>query len=162
MDTNTRMHESPPDEVESAEGSGLDLSRARIDVMQLLFWGCLLISIAAASVALAWPKASGAPGPILLIAMGSGGLVFLLWTVRGAGRMLGLFPEKGSAIRAAQASQPRFSWIEALDESVLIADQGGAPVAANTAYKDLTSMALMVSQGDNAPVTVDRLFGASP
>jgi two-component system cell cycle sensor histidine kinase/response regulator CckA len=162
MDTNTRMHESPPEEVETSEGEGLDLSRARIDVMQLMFWGCLLISIAAASVALAWPKASGAPGPILLIAMGSGGLVFLLWTVRGAGRMLGLFPEKGSAIRAAQASQPRFGWIEALDESVLIADQGGAPVAANTAYKDLTSMALMVSQGDNAPVTVDRLFGASP
>ena len=162
MDTNTRMHESPPDEVETTEGAGLDLSRARIDVMQLMFWGCLLISIAAASVALAWPKASGAPGPILLIAMGSGGLVFLLWTVRGAGRMLGLFPEKGSAIRAAQASQPRFGWIEALDESVLIADQGGAPVAANTAYKDLTTMALMVSQGDNGPVTVDRLFGASP
>ncbi|MBD3770447.1 MAG: response regulator [Rhodobacterales bacterium] len=162
MDNITRMHESPSDEVETVEAAGTGSSRPRIDVMQLLFWGCLLISIAAASVALAWPKASGAPGPILLIAMGSGGLVFLLWTVRGAGRMLGLFPEKGSAIRAAQASQPRFGWIEALDESVLIADQGGAPVAANTAYKDLTTMALMVSQGDNAPVTVDRLFGASP
>lgn len=162
MDMINRMQDGPADEIDTAEDAAPAGARSRVDVMQLLFWGCLLISIAAASVALAWPKASGAPGPILLIAMGSGGLVFLLWTVRGAGRMLGLFPEKGSAIRAAQASQPRFGWIEALDESVLIADQGGAPVAANTAYKDLTAMALMVSQGDNAPVTVDRLFGASP
>jgi len=162
MDTSNRMHENPADEIDTAEDMAPATSRARVDVMQFLFWACLLISIAAASVALAWPRASGAPGPILLIAMGSGGLVFLLWTVRGAGRMLGLFPEKGSAIRAAQASQPRFGWIEALDESVLIADQGGAPVAANTSYKELTAMALMVSQGDNSPVTVDRLFGASP
>ncbi|MEZ5968421.1 MAG: response regulator [Hyphomonas sp.] len=163
MDDLNRTNDSHGDEVDLAEEGQSLLPRRRIDLMQLLFWGCLLISIAAASVALAWPRASGAPGPILLIAMASGGLVFLLWTVRGAGRMLGLFPERGSAIRAAQASQPRFGWIEALDESVLIADQGGAPVAANTAYKDLTAMALMVGGStDSAPVTVDRLFGASP
>ncbi|MEZ5997640.1 MAG: response regulator [Hyphomonas sp.] len=162
MDSLSRINEDQDDEIDTGAETLHLLPRQRIDVMQLLFWGCLLISIAAASVALAWPRASGAPGPILLIAMASGGLVFLLWTVRGAGRMLGLFPEKGSAVRAAQASQPRFGWIEALDECVLIADQGGAPVAANNAYKDLTSLALMVGGNDSAPVTVDRLFGASP
>ncbi|MFH1516999.1 MAG: hypothetical protein ABIH17_03870, partial [Pseudomonadota bacterium] len=71
------------DDGETTGGDGLSAWGGRIDVMQLLFWGCLLISIAAASVALAWPKASGAPGPILLITMASGGLVFLLWIVRG-------------------------------------------------------------------------------
>ncbi|MCA8902823.1 MAG: PAS domain-containing protein, partial [Hyphomonas sp.] len=162
MDSLNRMNEAHGDDLDTADEAMPVIGRPRVDLMQLLFWGCLLISIAAASVALAWPRASGAPGPILLIAMGSGGLVFLLWTVRGAGRMLGLFPEKGSAIRAAQASQPRFGWIEALDECVLIADQGGAPVAANTAYRDLTNMALMVGGTDGGPVTVDRLFGASP
>ena len=74
------------DDGETTGGEGFAELGGRFDIMQLLFWGCLLISIAAASVALAWPKASGAPGPILLISMASGGLVFLLWSVRGAGR----------------------------------------------------------------------------
>ncbi|HCE23155.1 MAG TPA: hybrid sensor histidine kinase/response regulator, partial [Hyphomonas sp.] len=68
----------------------------------------------------------------------------------------------GSIARAAQAATPRFGWIEALDESVLIADQGGAPVAANTSYRELISLALIGSQAEGAPVTVDRLFGANP
>ncbi|MEQ8301571.1 MAG: response regulator [Hyphomonas sp.] len=147
---------------ETAGSESLSAWAGRIDVMQLLFWGCLLISIAAASVALAWPKASGAPGPILLITMASGGLVFLLWSVRGAGRFLGLFPERGSAARAVQTNMPRFGWIEALDESVLITDQGGAPVAANESYAELSQLALMIGQADGGPVTVDRLFGANP
>ena len=88
MDMINRMQDGPADEIDTAEDAAPAGARSRVDVMQLLFWGCLLISIAAASVALAWPKASGAPGPILLIAMGSGGLVFLLWTVRGAGRIV--------------------------------------------------------------------------
>ena len=106
----------------------------RLDIMQLAFWGCLLLSIAAASIALAWPSAVGATGPVLLIAMAAGGLVFLLWIVRGAGRRLGLFPDCGAAANAAQAGEPRFGWIEALDESILIADRGGSAVVANSAY----------------------------
>ncbi|MFN4024548.1 MAG: response regulator [Hyphomonas sp.] len=135
----------------------------RIDFLQLGFWACLLLSIAAASISLAWPNASGATGSILLITMASGGLVFLLWTVRGAGRFIGLFPERGAAARVANASAPRFPWIEALDEAVLVTDPGGAPVAANEAYSDLTKLALIAGPADTGPpVTVDRLFGANP
>lgn len=132
----------------------------KVDLLQLGFWACLLLSIAAASVSLVRPQASGATGSILLITMASGGLVFLLWTVRGAGRFIGLFPEKGAAARIANAAAPRFPWIEALDEAVLVTDTGGAPVAANQAYDELAQLTLITGASESGPVTVDRLFGA--
>lgn len=153
---------SAPEETDTSaetEGSG---ARRRVDLLQLGFWVCLLLSIAAASVSLARPHASGATGSILLITMASGGLVFLLWTVRGAGRFIGLFPERGAAARIANAGAPRFPWIEALDEAVLITDPGGAPVAANGAYGELASIALISARSESGPVTVDRLFDATP
>ncbi|MEQ9504865.1 MAG: response regulator [Hyphomonas sp.] len=132
----------------------------KVDLLQLGFWACLLLSIAAASVSLVRPQASGATGSILLITMASGGLVFLLWTVRGAGRFIGLFPERGSAARIANAAAPRFPWIEALDEAVLVTDTGGAPIAANAAYDELAGLTLITGPSESGPVTVDRLFGA--
>ncbi|PKP82874.1 MAG: hybrid sensor histidine kinase/response regulator [Alphaproteobacteria bacterium HGW-Alphaproteobacteria-18] len=156
-----KLAAAAPGEEADPAGAGEREGR-RIDFLQLGFWGCLLLSIAAASISLAWPNASGATGSILLITMASGGLVFLLWTVRGAGRFIGLFPEKGAAARVANASAPRFPWIEALDEAVLVTDPGGAPVAANEAYSDLTRLALIAGMSESGPVTVDRLFGANP
>ncbi len=147
------------------EGSETPMPRTatgRVDVLQLVFWGSLVSSIAAAVIALIWPQATGAAGPVLLTFMGSGLLVFLLWSVRGAGRVLGLFPERGSAARATQAGAPKFPWIEALDEAVLITEQGGAPVAANAAYHDLSRLALIVAPAETGPVTADRLFGSNP
>ena len=137
-------------------------SGRKVDLLQLGFWACLLLSIAAASVSLVRPHASGATGSILLITMASGGLVFLLWTVRGAGRFIGLFPERGAAARFTDAAAPRFPWIEALDEAVLVTEPGGAPVAANPAFNELASMALITGPSELGPVTVDRLFGANP
>jgi len=134
----------------------------KVDLLQLGFWACLLLSIAAASVSLVRPHASGATGSILLITMASGGLVFLLWTVRGAGRFIGLFPERGAAARFTDAAAPRFPWIEALDEAVLVTEPGGAPVAANPAFNELASMAMITGPSELGPVTVDRLFGANP
>ena len=133
-----------------------------IDMLQLAFWGCLLVAVAAASVAIAWPGAVGGTGPVLLISMAAGGMVFLLWVLKGAGRRLGLFPQKGAAEDAVKATMPRFGWIDSLDEAVLIADQGGAPVAANERYRELTQIALAGQQDTSAPVTVDRIFSASP
>lgn len=150
------------DEVDAATGTAASRARGKVDLLQLGFWACLLLSIAAASISLARPHASGATGSILLITMASGGLVFLLWTVRGAGRFIGLFPERGAAARIANAGAPRFPWIEALDEAVLVTDPGGAPVAANAAYGELADIALITGSGDSGPVTVDRLFGATP
>lgn len=151
-----------PDEGDTGNQTAPTGARQRVDLLQLGFWACLLLSIAAASVSLVRPHASGATGSILLITMASGGLVFLLWTVRGAGRFIGLFPERGAAARIANAAAPRFPWIDALDEAVLITDPGGAPVAANPAYGELTNLALISGPSESGPVTVDRLFGATP
>jgi len=135
----------------------------KVDLLQLLFWGLILVAVAAASVAIAWPEAVGNTGSVMLISMAAGGLVFLLWIMRGAGRRLGLFPDRGAAAEAVNAQLPRFGWIEALDEAVLVAERGGAPVAANEAYGELAQLAIGTT-GESAgrPVTVDRLFGAAP
>ena len=148
-----------PEETDAGTGSA---AGRKVDLFQLGFWACLLLSIAAASVSLVRPHASGATGSILLITMASGGLVFLLWTVRGAGRFIGLFPERGAAARFTDAAAPRFPWIEALDEAVLVTEPGGAPVAANPAFNELAAMALITGPSESGPVTVDRLFGANP
>jgi two-component system cell cycle sensor histidine kinase/response regulator CckA len=148
-----------PEETDAGTSS---VAGRKVDLLQLGFWACLLLSIAAASVSLVRPHASGATGSILLITMASGGLVFLLWTVRGAGRFIGLFPERGAAARFTDAAAPRFPWIEALDEAVLVTEPGGAPVAANPAFNELAAMALITGPSESGPVTVDRLFGANP
>lgn len=145
-------------EVHTAQGDGAP----HLDVLQLLFWLCLLLAVAAASVAIAWPSAVGATGPLLLISMAAGGMVFLLWVLRGAGKRLGLFPERGAAARVAQPSSPKFQWIEALDEAVLVADAGGAPIAPNAAYRQLMEMALLTPSDGDGAVSVDRLFGVTP
>ena len=99
----------------------------QLDWLQMGFWACLLLAVGAASATLAWPNAGGPTGLILLISMAAGGMVFLLWILRGAGRRMGLFPERGAMADAMQPVTPRFSWVEALDEAILISDRGGAP-----------------------------------
>ena len=135
---------------------------SQIDWLQLAFWGCLMFAVAAASATAAWPSAGGPTGLILLIAMAAGGMVFLLWIIRGAGRKMGLFPERGAMANAMQPSTPRYSWIEALDEAVLISDAGGAPLSANPAYTELTQLALMGQSDAMGPVSVDRIFSTAP
>ncbi len=137
--------------------------RARLDVLQLLFWISLIIAVAAATVSIAWRDAVGEAGSILLIAFASTGMVVLLWLARGAGRWLGLFPERGAAETAvaAQALKPRYPWIESLDEAVLVTERGGAPVTCNAAFVELSSIAAGLGES-HGPVTVDRLFGGSP
>ena len=58
----------------------------QLDWLQMGFWACLLLAVGAASATLAWPNAGGPTGLILLISMAAGGMVFLLWILRGAGR----------------------------------------------------------------------------
>ncbi|MEO0550233.1 MAG: response regulator [Pseudomonadota bacterium] len=143
----------------------LDLSAVSehpLDWLQMAFWGCLLLAVAAASVAIAWPSAVGGTGPVLLISMAAGGMVFLLWIIRGAGRKMGLFPERGAMADAMKPATPRYAWIEAMDEATLISDLGGAPIAANDAYAELTQVALMGQTDIIGPVSVDRIFSAAP
>ncbi|MBR9834321.1 MAG: response regulator [Alphaproteobacteria bacterium] len=146
----------------SSEDNRSERKASRVDWLQLAFWACLMLAVAAASATAAWPNAGGPTGLILLISMAAGGMVFLLWIIRGAGRRMGLFPERGAMAEAMQPATPRYSWIDALDEAVLISDEGGAPIAANNAYSELTQMALLGQSDAMGPVSVDRIFSAAP
>ncbi|MEM8616009.1 MAG: PAS domain-containing protein, partial [Pseudomonadota bacterium] len=137
-------------------------SPSRFDWLQAAFWACLMLAVAAASVAIAWPSAVGGTGPVLLISMAAGGMVFLLWIIRGAGRRMGLFPDRGAMADAMQPAVPRHSWIHALDEAVLVSDPGGAPLVANEAYLTLANEALIAQSDMSAPVSVDRIFSSAP
>ena len=137
--------------------------KARVDLLQLVFWLSVVVAVAAATVSIALRDAVGETGSILLISLAATGMVVLLWLARGAGRWLGLFPERGAAETAvsSQAAKPRFPWIESLDEAALVTERGGAPVTCNTAFRELSEIAAGLGES-HGPVTVDRLFGGSP
>ena len=130
------------------------------DFIQLGFWAALVVAGGAAGMALTWSDAVGPAGAVLVIALGAMALVLILWAVRGAGRKLGVFPERGAAEAAAQATK-RHVWLEALTEPALISDRGGASVAANAAYLELAQLAHEVGDSAHAP-SVDRLFSSNP
>jgi two-component system cell cycle sensor histidine kinase/response regulator CckA len=87
-------------------------------------------------------------------------LVLVLWAMKGAGRKLGVFPERGAAEAAAQSTR-KLLWLDALDEPALISDRGGATVSANPAYLELAQVAKDLGESSHAP-SIDRLFGANP
>ena len=130
------------------------------DWIQLGFWSALVIAGGAAGMALTWSDAVGPSGAVLVIALAAMALVLVLWAVRGAGRRLGVFPERGAAEAAAQSTK-RHVWLEALNEPALISDRGGASVAANQAYQELAQLAHEVGDSAHAP-SVDRLFSSNP
>ena len=130
------------------------------DFIQLGFWAALVVAGGAAGMALTWSDAVGPAGAVLVIALGAMALVLILWAVRGAGRKLGVFPERGAAEAAAGATK-KHVWLEALTEPALISDRGGASVAANAAYLELAQLAHEVGDSAHAP-SVDRLFSSNP
>ncbi len=139
-----------------------DNNGRRVDVMQLAFWGLMLFVVATACVALAWTEAGGETWIVNMISMVAFGVVAIIWLFRGAGRRLGLFPHRGAAETAVSVNPPKFGWINALDEAVLITERGGAAVASNEAYRSLSEMAVAgLGEAERSP-TVDRLFGANP
>jgi two-component system, cell cycle sensor histidine kinase and response regulator CckA len=150
----------PEDTAEA--GASSPTGQQGFDVLQIGFWAALAVSGGAAGMALTWREAVGPAGAVLVIALGAMTLVLALWAMRGAGRKLGLFPERGAAEAAAQA---RFSrkllWLEALEEPALIADRHGATVTANAPYLELARLGRELSDTAHAP-SIDRLFGASP
>jgi two-component system cell cycle sensor histidine kinase/response regulator CckA len=136
------------------------------DLLQLTFWIALAVAVAASAFAIAWPTAVGSSGPILLIALATGGMVFLLWLLRGAGRRIGLFPERGAAEALAATRRSPHGWLEALSEPALLCDRkSGAPVAANAAYRALSTLAASAggrSAQDETPVPIAQVLGANP
>ncbi len=131
----------------------------RPDVLQLAFWVMIGVAVATAIVAIGWPEAGGMTAPITLIALAMFFMVSLLWILRGAGRRLGLFPQRGAAAEAIQTNAPRFAWIDALDEAVLVSERGGAPIAANSAYRALVEQAVGAPQDQGRPMSPDRALG---
>src|SRR5690606_12393003 len=134
--------------------------RKGFDYLQLGFWAALAVAGAAAGMALTWSDAVGPSGAVLVIALGIMALLLVVWVMRGAGRKLGVFPERGAADAAAQSTK-KLIWLEALEEPALISDRGGATVAANSAYLELSQVARDLSEGGHAP-SIDRLFSANP
>jgi two-component system cell cycle sensor histidine kinase/response regulator CckA len=130
------------------------------DWIQLAFWAALVVAGGAAGMAITWSDAVGPAGAVLVIALGAMTLVLVMWGVRGAGRKLGVFPERGAA-EAAAGTTKRHLWLEALTEPALISDRGGASVAANVAYLELSQLAHVVGDSAHAP-SVDRLFSSNP
>lgn len=157
-DTTDLKPDLKADTTETEEGTP---TSGGLDVSQGLFWLSLLVAVAAACIAIVRPDAVGQTGPVLLIALASGGMVFLVWALRGAGRRLGMFPSRGVAEAAASVRKQPFSWINALDEAVIVTEAGGGAVTANTAYIALMKEFGAVTETDRA-ITVDRLFGANP
>jgi len=131
-----------------------------VDWIQLAFWVALVIAGGAAGMAITWNEAVGPAGAVLVIALGAMTLVLVMWAVRGAGRKLGVFPERGAAEAAAQSTR-RHVWLEALTEPALISDRSGASVAANATYLELAQIAHEVGDKAHAP-SVDRLFSGNP
>lgn len=132
-----------------------------LDLFQGIFWLSLLVAVAAACIAIVRPDAVGQTGPVLLIALASGGMVFLVWVLRGAGKRLGLFPQKGAAEAAAAPRRQPYAWINSLEEPVVVTETGGGSVSANKAYRNLMKE-MGVSGETERPMTVDRLFSGSP
>ncbi|MAK60538.1 MAG: hybrid sensor histidine kinase/response regulator, partial [Ponticaulis sp.] len=116
--------EMPPAPTE--RGDSQKPTSGGLDLFQGVFWLSLLIAVAAACIAIVRPDAVGQTGPVLLIALASGGMVFLVWVLRGAGRRLGLFPARGVAEAAASVKKHPYAWINALDEPVIVTEAGGA------------------------------------
>src|SRR6185295_1449217 len=134
--------------------------RKGFDYLQLGFWAALTVAGGAAGMALTWSDAVGPAGAVLVIALGAMALVLVPWAMRGAGRKLGVFPERGAAEAAAQSTKKQI-WLEALEEPALISDRGGATFAANPAYLELAQVARDANESSHAP-SIDRLFGANP
>jgi two-component system cell cycle sensor histidine kinase/response regulator CckA len=145
-----------------ARGSGQAPPGLRLDPGAVIFWGLLALGVGAAGVALTAGALVGQVGAILLLAIAAIGIAFLLWLSRGAGRRVGLFPERG-AIETAQAAARKneFSLLEALDEAVLVADRHGAAVSANAAYAGIARAAGALGDSDRPPMP-DRLFAGDP
>ncbi len=153
-DIEQAMAKHMPEEDATPDSGGLDL-------FQGVFWLSLLIAVAASCVAIVRPDAVGQTGPVLLIALASGGMVFLIWVMRGAGKRLGLFPARGAAEEVVARKKQPFGWISALDEAVIVTESGGGAVTSNDVYLELSKELGVVTESERA-VTVDRLFGSNP
>lgn len=142
------------------EGAAQPAAARGFDPLQFGFWGALAVAGAAAGMALTWREAVGPAGAVLVVGLGAMALVLALWVFRGGGRSLGIFPDRGAAASAAQ-SRHKLAWLDALSEPALISDRGGATLAANSAYTELSRVAQRLGESSHVP-SFDRVFSSNP
>lgn len=144
-----------------ASGQGRKPARGGgVDAARVAFWAALALAALAAGFALTAGPAVAQAGAVLLLAIGSVGLVFLVWVSRG-GRALGLFPDRGAAEAAAGGRQLEAAVLEAIEEPALLTDRGAGVIAANAAYRRLAEQLGVIGESRVAPIP-ERLFGADP
>lgn len=137
-------------------------SGGRLDPLQILFWVSAAVGVCAAGVAITAGPSVGQAGAVLLVLLAAVGMVLFFWMSRGAGRVLGAFPERGAIAAAAMLSgRNDFALIDALDEAALITDANLSPVTANHAYAEIAAAAGVLGDSDRPPM-LSRLFGADP
>jgi len=137
-------------------------SGGRLDPLQILFWISAAVGVCAAGVAITAGPSVGQAGAVLLVLLAAVGMVLFFWMSRGAGRVLGAFPERGAMAAAALLSgRSDFALIEALDEAALITDANLSPIVGNHAYHRIADTAGVLGDSDRPPM-LSRLFGADP
>ncbi len=137
-------------------------SGGRLDPLQILFWISATVGVCAAGVAITAGPSVGQAGAVLLVLLAAVGMVLFFWMSRGAGRMLGAFPERGAMAAAAlRSGRNDFALIEALDEAALITDAQLSPIVGNAAYREIAETAGVLGDSDRPPM-LSRLFGADP
>ncbi len=134
----------------------------RIDWSRVLFWSACAVLAMAVGVAIAVPPAVGPMGAVIILAASSAILFFFVWTMSGAGKRIGLFPDRGAAeLAQAQARRAEYALLEAMLEPAIVTDARGAVIAANKPYLERARAADLLGESERPPA-VDRLFGAAP
>jgi len=136
-------------------------SGGRLDPLQILFWISATVGVCAAGVAITAGPSVGQAGAVLLVLLAAVGMVLFFWMSRGAGRVLGAFPERGAIAAAMLSSRNDFALIDALDEAALITDAHLSPITANNPYIEIAATAGILGDSDRPPM-MSRLFGADP
>ena len=104
----------------------------RIDWSRVMFWSACAVLAMAVGVAIAVPSAVGAMGAVIILAASSAILFFFVWTRSGAGKRIGLFPNRGAAeLAQAQARRAEYALLEAMLEPAIVTDSRGAVIAAS-------------------------------
>ncbi len=128
----------------------------------MAFWAAVVLGLGAAGIALTAGREVGQVGALLLILLFAAGMVLFVFMSRGAGRVLGPFPERGAMETLALANaKTDLVLLDAMDEAALVTDRNLSPIAANHAYLTLAEIAGALGDSDRPPV-MSRLFGADP
>ena len=126
-----------------------------------VFWGAAVLAFGAAAVAALAPQAAGPGGLVLLGGIAAAGLLLLYALAAGEAAARWLTPTGRGAAEREKAGAAAMEAFEALADPAVIVERGGAPRAANAAYRELAREA-GVSSISGRPPSLDRVLGGHP